>query len=114
MKMTYWIVGGIVLAVIAVIAAYSYGRYHPDPDMVGRLTEQIRQETVKQYEKRIADLDKQLKASQTAYIESQKRYDTIIKKIKELKDGKDNIKPPVDSVELNNRFNALGYTVTGK
>jgi len=29
MKMTYWIVGGIVLAVIAVIAAYSYGRYHP-------------------------------------------------------------------------------------
>lgn len=112
--MTYWIVGGIVLAVIAIIAAYSYGRYHPDPDMVGRLTEQIRQETVKQYEKRIADLDKQLKASQTAYIESQKRYDTIIKKIKELKDGKDNIKPPVDSVELNNRFNALGYTVTGK
>lgn len=112
--MTYWIVGGIVLAVIAVIAAYSYGRYHPDPDMVGRLTEQIRQETVKQYEKRIADLDKQLKASQTAYIESQKRYDTIIKKIKELKDGKDNIKPPVDSVELNNRFNALGYTPTGK
>ena len=114
MKMTYWIVGGIVLAVIAVIAAYSYGRYHPDPDMVGRLTEQIRQETVKQYEKRIADLDKQLKASQTAYIESQKRYDTIIKKIKELKDGKDNIKPPVDSAELNNRFNALGYTPTGK
>ncbi len=112
--MTYWIVGGIVLAVIAVIAAYSYGRYHPDPDMVGRLTEQIRQETVKQYEKRIADLDKQLKASQTAYIESQKRYDTIIKKIKELKDGKDNIKPPVDSAELTARFNNLGYTVTGK
>ena len=112
--MTYWIVGGIVLAVIAVIAAYSYGRYHPDPDMVGRLTEQIRQETVKQYEKRIADLDKQLKASQTAYIESQKRYDTIIKKIKELKDGKDNIKPPVDSTELTARFNNLGYTVTGK
>ncbi len=112
--MTYWIVGGIVLAVIAVIAAYSYGRYHPDPDMVGRLTEQIRQETVKQYEKRIADLDKQLKASQTAYIESQKRYDTIIKKIKELKDGKDNIKPPADSAELTARFNNLGYTVTGK
>ena len=112
--MTYWIVGGIVLAVIAVIAAYSYGRYHPDPDMVGRLTEQIRQETVKQYEKRIADLDKQLKASQSAYIESQKRYDTIIKKIKELKDGKDNIKPPADSAELTARFNNLGYTVTGK
>jgi len=114
MKMTYWIVGGIVLAVIAVIAAYSYGRYHPSPDMVNQLTEQIRQETVKQYEKRIADLDKQLKASQTAYIESQKRYDTIIKKIKELKDGKDNIKPPADSAELTARFNNLGYTVTGK
>ena len=112
--MTYWIVGGIVLAVIAVIAAYSYGRYHPSPDMVNQLTEQIRQETVKQYEKRIADLDKQLKASQTAYIESQKRYDTIIKKIKELKDGKDNIKPPADSAELTARFNNLGYTVTGK
>ena len=112
--MTYWIVGGIVLAVIAVIAAYSYGRYHPSPDMVNQLTEQIRQETVKQYEKRIADLDKQLKAIQTAYIESQKRYDTIIKKIKELKDGKDNIKPPADSAELTARFNNLGYTVTGK
>ena len=112
--MTYWIIAGVMIAVIAVIAAYSYGRYHPDPDMVGRLTEQIRQETVKQYEKRIADLDKQLKASQTAYIESQKRYDTIIKKIKELKDGKDNIKPPADSAELTARFNNLGYTVTGK
>ena len=113
MKMTYWIAIGVAVVVL-VVAALMWGRYHPDPDMVGRLTEQIRQETVKQYEKRIADLDKQLKASQTAYIESQKRYDTIIKKIKELKDGKDNIKPPVDSVELNNRFNALGYTVTGK
>ena len=112
--MTYWIIAGVMIAVIAVIAAYSYGRYHPDPDMVGRLTEQIRQETVKQYEKRIADLDKQLKASQTAYIESQKRYETIIKKIKELKDGKDNIKPPADSAELTARFNNLGYTVTGK
>ena len=114
MKMTYWIVGGIVLAVIAVIAAYSYGRYHPDPDMVGRLTEQIRLETIKQYDQRITDLNHQLKLSQTAYIESQKRYETIIKKIKELKDGKDNIKPPADSAELTARFNNLGYTVTGK
>jgi len=114
MKMTYWIVGGIVLAVIAVIAAYSYGRYHPDPDVIGRLTDQIRLETIKQYDQRITDLNHQLKLSQTAYIESQKRYDTIIKKIKELKDGKDNIKPPVDSTELNNRFNVLGYTPTGK
>ena len=112
--MTYWIVGGIVLAVIAVIAAYSYGRYHPDPDMVGRLTDQIRLETIKQYDQRITDLNSQLKISQTAYIESQKRYDTIIKKIKELKDGKDNIKPPADSAELTARFNNLGYTVTGK
>lgn len=114
MKMQYWIAIGVTAAIIVIIAAFFWGRYHPDPDMVGRLTEQIRQENVKQYEKRIADLDKQLKASQTAYIESQKRYDTIIKKIKELKDGKDNIKPPVDSTELNNRFNVLGYTVTGK
>ena len=114
MKMTYWIVGGIVLAVIAVIAAYSYGRYHPDPDVIGRLTDQIRLETIKQYDQRITDLNHQLKLSQTAYIESQKRYDTIIKKIKELKDGKDNIKPPADSAELTARFNNLGYTVTGK
>ena len=112
--MTYWIVGGIVLAVIAVIAAYSYGRYHPDPDVIGRLTDQIRLETIKQYDQRITDLNHQLKLSQTAYIESQKRYDTIIKKIKELKDGKDNIKPPADSAELTARFNNLGYTVTGK
>ncbi len=112
--MTYWIVGGIVLAVIAVIAAYSYGRYHPDPDVIGRLTDQIKAETIKQYEQRITDLNTQLKTSQAAYIESQKRYDTIIKKIKELKDGKDNIKPPADSAELTARFNNLGYTVTGK
>ena len=83
-------------------------------DVIGRLTDQIRLETIKQYDQRIADLNGQLKISQTAYIESQKRYDTIIKKIKELKDGKDSIKPPVDSVELNNRFNVLGYTPTGK
>jgi phosphomevalonate kinase len=114
MKMTYWIVGGIVLAVIAVIAAYSYGRYHPDPDMVNQLTEQIRSEIIKQYEQRINDLDKQLKISQTAYIESQKRYDTIIKKLKEIKDAKNDIKPPQTASELNSRFTALGYTPVGQ
>ena len=114
MKMQYWIALGIGVAIIIIVAAFFWGRYHPAPDVIGRLTDQIRLETIKQYDQRIADLNGQLKVSQTAYIESQKRYDTIIKKIKELKDGKDNIKPPVDSVELNNRFNALGYTPTGK
>jgi len=114
MKMGYWIAIGVTAAIIVIIAAFFWGRYHPDPDVIGRLTDQIKAETIKQYEQRITDLNTQLKTSQAAYIESQKRYDTIIKKIKELKDGKDNIKPPADSVELNNRFNALGYTPTGK
>ena len=113
MKMTYWIAIGVAVVVL-VVAALMWGRHHPDPDVIGRLTDQIRLETIKQYDQRINELNIQLKTSQAAYIESQKRYDTIIKKIKELKDGKDNIKPPVDSVELNNRFNALGYTPTGK
>jgi hypothetical protein len=113
MKMTYWIAIGVAVVVL-VVAALMWCRYHPDPDVIGRLTDQIRLETIKQYDQRINELNIQLKTSQAAYIESQKRYDTIIKKIKELKDGKDNIKPPVDSVELNNRFNALGYTPTGK
>jgi DNA repair exonuclease SbcCD ATPase subunit len=112
MKMTYWIIA-IVFA-IALIAAFSYGRYHPGKDMIGELTEQVRQETAKQYEKRITELDNQLKVSQAAYIESQKRYDTIIKKLKEIKDGKDAIKPPQDATELNSRFATLGYTPTGK
>ena len=112
--MTYWIVGGIVLAVIAVIAAYSYGRYHPDPDVIGRLTDQIRLETIKQYDQRITDLNHQLKLSQTAYIESQKQYDTIIKKLKEIKDAKNDIKPPQTASELNSRFTALGYTPVGQ
>ena len=114
MKMQYWIALGIGVAIIIIVAAFFCGRYHPAPDVIGRLTDQVRLETINQYDQRIADLNSQLKVSQTAYIESQKRYDNIIKKIKELKDGKDNIKPPVDSVELNNRFNALGYTPTGK
>ena len=114
MKMQYWIAIGVTAAIIVIIAAFFWGRYHPDPDVIGRLTDQIKAETIKQYEQRITDLNTQLKTSQAAYIESQKRYDTIIKKIKELKDGKDNIKPPVDSTELNNRFNVLGYTSTGK
>lgn len=112
--MTYWITGGVIIAVIAIIAAYSYGRYHPDKDIIGQLTEQIRAETVKQYEQRIADLDKQLKTSQAAYIESQKRYDTIIKRLKEIKDAKNDIKPPQNMDELNTRFNNLGYTPVGK
>ena len=110
--MTYGIVA--VVVAVALIAAFSYGRYHPSKDMIGELTEQVRQETAKQYEKRIADLDKQLKASQTAYIESQKRYDNIIKKLKEIKDGKDAIKPPQDATELNSRFATLGYTPVSK
>ena len=113
MKMTYWIAIGVAVVVL-VVAALMWGRYHPDPDVIGRLTDQIKAETIKQYEQRITDLNTQLKTSQAAYIESQKRYDTIIKKIKELKDGKDNIKPPADSAELTARFNNLGYTVTGK
>ena len=112
MKMTYLI--GVVVALILVVVAFSIGKHYPSEDIVGQLTEQIRKETIKQYDQRINELNIQLKTSQAAYIESQKRYDTIIKKIKELKDGKDNIKPPVDSTELNNRFNALGYTPTGK
>jgi hypothetical protein len=114
MKMQYWIAIGVTAAIIVIVAAFFWGRYHPDPDVIGRLTDQIRLETIKQYDQRITDLNSQLKISQTAYIESQKRYDTIIKKIKELKDGKDNIKPPADSAELTARFNNLGYTVTGK
>ena len=114
MKMQYWIAIGVTAAIIVIIAVFFWGRYHPDPDVIGRLTDQIRLETIKQYDQRIADLNSQLRVSQTAYIESQKRYDTIIKKIKELKDGKDNIKPPADSAELTARFNNLGYTVTGK
>ena len=112
MKMTYLI--GVVVALILVVVAFSIGKHYPSEDIVGQLTEQIRKETIKQYDQRINELNIQLKTSQAAYIESQKRYDTIIKKIKELKDGKDNIKPPVDSAELTARFNNLGYTVTGK
>ena len=110
--MTYGIVA--VVVAVALIAAFSYGRYHPSKDMIGELTEQVRQETAKQYEKRITELDNQLKVSQAAYIESQKRYDTIIKRLKELRDGKDSIKPPQDSGELITRFNNLGYTPVGK
>ncbi len=113
MKMQYWIIGGVIVIII-IVAAFFWGRYHPDPDVIGRLTDQVKLETIKQYDQRISDLNSQLKISQAAYIESQKRYDTIIKKIKELKDGKDNIKPPADSAELTARFNNLGYTVTGK
>ena len=112
--MTYWIIAGVMIVVIALIAAYSYGRYHPSPDMVGQLTEQIRQETIKQYEQRINDLDKQLKISQTAYIESQKRYDNIITKLKEIKNAKNDIKPPQTASELTSRFTALGYTPVGQ
>ena len=112
MKMTYLI--GVVVALILVVVAFSIGKHYPSEDIVGQLTEQIRKETIKQYDQRINELNIQLKTSQAAYIESQKRYDTIIKKIKELKDGKDNIKPPADSAELTARFNNLGYTVTGK
>lgn len=111
--MQYWIALGIGM-VMVIVVAFFWGRYHPDPDVIGQLTDQIRLETIKQYDQRIADLNGQLKTTQAAYIESQKRYDTIIKKIKELKDGKDAIKPPQDATELTARFNNLGYTVTGK
>ena len=112
MKMTYLI--GVVVALILVVVAFSIGKHYPSEGIVDQLTEHIRKETIKQYEQRIADLDRQLKVSQAAYIESQKRYDTIIKKLKELRDGKDSIKPPQDSGELITRFNNLGYTPVGK
>ena len=113
MKMTYWIAIGVAVVVL-VVAALMWGRYHPDPDVIGRLTDQIRLETIKQYDQRITDLNHQLKLSQTAYIESQKRYDTIIKKLKEIKDAKNDIKPPQTASELTSRFTALGYTPVGQ
>ena len=112
--MTYWIIGGIVVVVLVAVISFSVGRTSPSSGVVGRLTEQIRAETARQYEKRLADLDARLKASQTAYMESQKRYDTIIKKLKEIKDGKDAIKPPQNATELNARFIGLGYTPVGR
>jgi len=114
MKMTYWVIGGVVVVVLVAVVAFSVGRTNPSSDVVGRLTEQIRTETAKQYEKRVLDLDTQLRASQTAYMESQKRYDNIIKKLKEIKDGKDAIKPPQNATELNARFVGLGYTPVGR
>ena len=112
MKMTYLI--GVVVALVLIIVAFSIGKHYPSEDIVGQLTEQIRKETIKQYDQRINELNIQLKTSQAAYIESQKRYDTIIKRLKELRDGKDSIKPPQDSGELITRFNNLGYTPVGK
>jgi len=37
MKMTYWIAIGVAVVVL-VVAALMWGRYHPDPDVIGRLT----------------------------------------------------------------------------
>jgi phage shock protein A len=112
MKMIYWIVIGAVIA--SLLLAYSWGRYHPSEDLINNIAEKTRQETVKQYEQRIVDLDSQLKASQKEYRESQQKYTTIIKKLNAIKEGKDNVKPPQNTNDLINRFDAAGYTPVGK
>lgn len=114
MKMTYWIIGGVVVIILIAVVSFLVGRLNPSSDIVGQLTEQIRIETSKQYENRLSDLNVQLKASQAAYSESQKRYDSIIKKLQEIKDGKNAVKPPQNASELNTRFTALGYTPISK
>ena len=110
--MVYWIAVGAVIA--CVLFAYSWGKYHPSEDLINNIAETARQETVKQYEQRISDLNSQLKASQKEYNDSQRKYDTIIKKLNDIKEGKDNVKPPQNATELNNRFTAAGYAPVGK
>ena len=112
MKMTYYIGAGIAV-VLLIFIAYWYGSCNPNNDVINQLTESVKAETIKQYEQKISDLDKKLKSSQKAYDEAQYKYNTIVKKIKEIKNGKESIKPPETADDLNNRYNALGFTVVG-
>jgi len=110
--MTYYVGAGIIVLLL-IFVAYWYGSCNPNNDVVNQLTESVRTETIKQYEQKISDLDKQLKISQSAYIESQNKYNAIVKKLKEIKNGKEIIKPPETVNDLNNRYNNLGFTVIG-
>lgn len=105
--MRMWII--VVVCLVAIVAAFAFGRMYPSPDTIGELTEQVRLETIKQYEERIADLNKTLEQSVALYKDSQKKYDLITKKLKEIANGKENIKPPQSNDELNSRFTSLGY-----
>ena len=65
-----------------------------------------------QYKTQMTAKDEQIKAYQAKVLASEKKYQEIMIKVKELQRMKDNVKTPKDAAESRDRFNALGFPAT--
>lgn len=112
--MEYWIIAGIIGAVIVGILSYSYGRCSPTPDVVNQISEAARLQSVKVYEERIIALTKESQENKRLLALSDARYNTIIRKLEDIKKGKANVQKPTTEQDRLDRLNALGLTPVGK
>lgn len=62
-----------------------------------------------QYKTQMSAKDEQIKAYQSKILASEKKYQEIMIKVKELQRMKDNVKTPKDAAESRTRFTDLGF-----
>jgi hypothetical protein len=104
-KKTKWIVGGIIVAFIAIaIIGFTTGRYNPDPNgaVVMQLIEKMKLEEKAKYDEKVLSIQTQLNQSQSINLSYQKEINNLNTKIK-------NIKVPQDIKEIRERLKVLGY-----
>lgn len=102
----------LIVAIIFVFIAFSYGTYHPSPNsqLIQKMVDDKLKQEKENYDKTIAEkqelinqLDNQLKVSQNSVYKKQ----TEINKLKKLMSG---INPPTTLQETRQRLIQLGYT----
>lgn len=109
MKPWMW-VAVIVAVIVLALSGWLWGRYHPDPDIVGQMAQAMMAESVKQYEGRIASLTKEALDAKRL---SDARLAAITTKLDTLIARKDNVKPP-ETADIDTRLDALGLTPVGR
>jgi len=95
----------IVMILLMIVLAFFMGKSHPSQDAIYT----IQQELSKQYDKKIIDLDRQLKEKNEALKLSNTKYLTLINKLEEVKNAKNKIKIPETDTDIVHRLDALGY-----
>ena len=96
---------GVVVFLIGIGIAVHFARAYPYPNII----EQHLKEAQKQHEERVKELQEALDKAATDLANSEKKYATLKKKIKEKAQEAADVQAPVTGKEIRDRFTRLGY-----
>lgn len=109
-KKYIFLLGGGIVLIIVIAFSFSSGKDYVTgiiDNMVKKQTAMIMQD----YEKRLAQVEKNIKESQEKIIINDKNLAKLKKQREDIKNEIKNVKEPKDTKELYDTFNSLGFTV---